>query len=222
MSQQASVYAGQVTKTVRLKYLLYLPKGYGKSKRGKWPLIMFLHGMGERGEDLDLIKKHGLPKILEQTEDFEFIVVSPQCPSDTTWATETAALDALLSDVIATRAVDTRRVYLTGLSMGGYGTWHLALAYPERFAAIAPICGGAMPYVGVTDRIAALKHVPVWAFHGAKDQVVPLAESAVLVSALKKCGGDVRFTIYPEAEHDSWTETYDNPELYEWFLSHKK
>ncbi len=222
MGQKACVFEGQISRTVRLKYLLFLPKGYAKSRHKKWPLIMFLHGMGERGDDLELIKKHGLPKILEGKEDFQFIVVSPQCPLDTTWPTETAALDALLDDIIATHAVDTSRVYLTGLSMGGYGTWHLAIAHPDRFAAIAPICGGVQSHVGLVERIAVLSSVPVWAFHGAKDQVVPLAESAVLVSALRKCGGDARFTIYPDAEHDSWTETYNNPELYEWFLSHSK
>ena len=222
MGQKACTFRGEVTRAVRLPYLLFLPKGYAKSRRRKWPLIMFLHGMGERGDDLNLIKKHGLPKILEEKEDFEFIVVSPQCPLDSVWDLEAAALNALLDDIAAGYAIDASRIYLTGLSMGGFGTWRLAIAHPERFAAIAPICGGLQSHVGLEDKIAVLKGVPVWAFHGAMDRVVPLAESAVLVHALKSFGGDVRFTIYPDAEHDSWTETYNNPELYAWFLSHKR
>jgi predicted peptidase len=222
MSQNAQTFRAEICRTVRLDYLLFLPRGYGEDPEKRWPLVLYLHGMGERGDDLELIKKHGPPKILDQRDDFDFVVVSPQCPADTTWAAEVDALDALLDQVIETYAIDTARVYLTGLSMGGYGTWHLATAHPERFAAIAPICGGAMPFMGFPDKVCALKDVPVWAFHGARDEVVPLAESAKLVSVLKKCGGNVRFTIYPDAEHDSWTETYDNPELYAWFLSHTK
>jgi len=113
-------------------------------------------------------------------------------------------------------------IYFTGLSMGGYGTWHLAAEYPERFAATAPICGGAVHFAGFPEKVRALKDVPVWTFHGARDRVVPLAESADPVSTLKACGASCKFTIYPDAEHDSWTETYDNPELYEWFLKHDK
>jgi predicted peptidase len=101
--------------------------------------------------------------------------------------------------------------------MGGYGTWHLAAAQPQRFAAIAPICGGGNP-----TQAPKLKNLPVWAFHGAKDDVVPLSESEIMVSALQGCGGNVKFTVYPEAKHDSWTQTYNNPELYQWFLQHRR
>jgi predicted peptidase len=220
--QKGCAFEGQVSEAVRLPYLLFLPKEYGADTDKTWPLILFLHGMGERGDDLELIKKHGLPKILDEVDDFEFIVVSPQCPDDSFWPAETGALNALLDEVVATYAVDVSRVYLTGLSMGGYGTWRLAVEFPERFAAIAPICGGAIFYSGLAERIEVLRDVPVWAFHGARDRTVPLAESADLVYALKKCGGTVKFTIYPDAEHDSWTETYANPELYEWFLQHSR
>jgi predicted peptidase len=108
-------------------------------------------------------------------------------------------------------------VYLTGLSMGGFGSWALACRYPERFAAVAPICGGGDRY-----RVSRLKDVPVWVFHGAKDPVVPVQASVDMVEALKKAGGNVQLTVYPEAQHDSWTETYNNSKLYEWFLSHKR
>ena len=218
MSQQMRTFTDTVAQSVHLDYLLYLPKAYDGAT--KWPLILFLHGMGERGDDLELVKKHGLPKMLDDREDFGFIVVSPQCPADTIWSAETAALNALLDEISAAYAVDESRIYLTGLSMGGYGTWHLAVEYPERFAAIAPICGGAMFFAGMPAKIEAIKKVPVWAFHGARDRVVNVAESADLVYALQQCGGDVRLTIYPDAQHDSWTRTYENAELYQWFLSY--
>lgn len=174
--------------------------------------------MGERGDgNLELIKVHGIPKIVDQRPDFPFVAVSPQCPRDSWWSSEIESLNALLDEIVATHAVDPRRIYLTGLSMGGFGAWALGMAYPRRFAAIAPICGGGSPHL-----VSALKDVPVWAFHGAKDTVVPPEESQQMVDALKACGGDVRFTLYPDADHDSWTETYENPALYEWFLSHAR
>lgn len=126
-------------------------------------------------------------------------------------------LIALLDDVSAAHAVDPDRVYLTGLSMGGYGTWETAIRNPDRFAAIAPICGG-----GSRHQARRLKDVPTWVFHGDKDEAVPVGASIEMVDALKAAGGDVQFTRYPEAEHDSWTETYNNPKLYEWFLSHTR
>jgi predicted peptidase len=122
--------------------------------------------------------------------------------------------------------VDTRRIYLTGLSMGGYGTWDLGLSHPERFAAIMPICGGGellKILLAEGERKQALKTLGVWAFHGGKDPIVPLDESQRMVALLKKVGvQDVKLTVYPEAGHDSWTETYNNPEVYEWLLQHQR
>jgi len=203
----------KITKTVTCKYLLFLPADYYKSKK-RWPLILFLHGAGERGDNLELVKKHGPPKIVEHKPDFPFIVLSPQCPAGQWWSPET--LLPLLDDVIAHYRVDTDRIYLTGLSMGGFGTWDLAVAAPDRFAAIAPICGRGNPFLA-----PRIKDIPVWVFHGAKDQVVPIKESEDMINALKKLGADVKFTVYPNANHDAWTETYNNPKLYEWFLQHK-
>lgn len=205
-----------VTKTVAIKYLLFLPQDYGK-KDQQWPLILFLHGAGERGDNLDLVKKHGPPKIVDQKPDFPFVVISPQCPADSWWTEEGDALIALLDDILAHYRVDPDRVYLTGLSMGGFGTWDLAIAYPKRFAAIAPICGRGKPYM-----VKRIKDVPAWVFHGGKDPVVPIKDSEDMVNALKKVGAEVKFTVYPEAGHDSWTETYNNPALYDWFLAHRR
>ena len=214
--QSAQTFSKKITKTVDCNYLLYLPADYGKDAKKKWPIIMFLHGAGERGSKIEVLKKLGLPKMIAQGKNFDFIIVSPQCPNDIWWPEQTDVLINLLDEVEAKYRVDTDRVYLTGLSMGGFGTWTLAERYPKRFAAIAPICGGGEKYAGYR-----LKKVPVWAFHGAKDKTVPVERSQEMVDAVKKAGGDAKITIYPEAEHDSWTQTYENPELYEWFLSHR-
>jgi predicted peptidase len=141
--------------------------------------------------------------------------LSPQCPEDQWWAVPD--LDILLNDISENYNVDTNRIYVTGLSMGGFGTWNLAIKYPDRFAAIAPVCGGSNPFLAKN-----LKDTPAWVFHGAKDKVVPLHRSQEMVDALEKAGGNVKFTVYPDATHDSWTETYNNPELYEWFLKQKR
>jgi predicted peptidase len=214
--QEAQSLNKQVTRTASAGYLLYLPKDYGKDPNKRWPLMMFLHGAGESGSDLEKVKVHGPPKLIAQGKEFPFIVISPQCPSVKEWW-DRSTLNALLDEVIAKYRVDEERLYLTGLSMGGYGTWELSTRFPERFAAIAPICGGGLP------RFAPrLKGMGVWVFHGAKDSVVKLDESVEMVEAMKAAGVDVKFTVYPEAQHDSWTETYNNPELYEWFLQHKR
>ena len=198
---------------VQLGYLLYLPRDYDKEK--SWPLMLFLHGAGERGDDLELVKKHGPPKLIAAGKDFPFIVVSPQCPKGRWW--EPMELVALLDEISGKYKVDPDRIYVTGLSMGGFGSWRLAAYAPERLAAIAPICGG-----GETYWTKEFAHLPVWAFHGAKDTGVPLERSQAMVDALKKSGGDPKFTIYPDAGHDSWTAAYDDPELYKWLLAQNR
>lgn len=180
-------------------------------------MILFLHGIGQRGDDLDLVKTHGIAKIVEGQPDFPFITISPQCPDDTMWWDHPQTLKAIVDQVRAEYAVDEQRIYLTGLSMGGFGTWGLAMAYPDLFAAIAPICGG-----GISEFVGLIRDVPVWAFHGAEDPAIPLQASQRMVDTLRAVGGNVRFTVYPGVGHDSWTQTYENPELYEWFLQHSR
>ncbi|AFZ24481.1 putative peptidase [Cylindrospermum stagnale PCC 7417] len=204
----------QVTSTNSYHYLLFLPN-QDTAKEQLLPTILFLHGAGERGSNLEDVKRHGVAKIVEEQPNFPFIVISPQCPPGQNWSVE--LLSNLLDEAISAYPIDPHRVYLTGLSMGGYGTWHWAAAEPHRFAAIAPVCGGGNPI-----RARKLKNLPVWVFHGARDNVVPLRESELMVSALKTYGGNVKLTVYPEAEHDSWTQTYNNPQLYEWFLQHRR
>jgi predicted peptidase len=204
---------------VKINYLLFLPAEYGKEQDTKWPIILFLHGAGERGDDVNLVKKHGPPKLVEGSGNDsparKFIVVSPQCPPNKWW--EPREVITLLDEVSQKYSVDPDRVYLTGLSMGGFGTWETSARYPERFAAIAPICGGGDPR-----RVRSLKDMPVWVFHGDKDPTVPVQRSIEMVDALKQAGNDAKFTRYPNAGHDSWTETYNNAELYAWFLQHKR
>lgn len=181
--------------------------------------MLFLHGAGERGNNIELVKKHGPPKIVETKTDFPFILISPQCPKGQWWSDETQLefLSQLLDFLLPKLRVDRNRIYLTGLSMGGYGTWALAIKRPYTFAAIAPICGGGDPV-----QVCKIKQVPVWVFHGGKDKTVPIKNSREMVDALRACGGNVKFTIYPQAYHNSWTETYNNPDLYGWFLSHRR
>ncbi len=212
-SQQAKHFESKITVKAKLDYWLALPAGYENSKE-KWPLVLFLHGAGESGTDLAKVKVHGPPKLVEAGREFPFILISPQSPGRG-WNPDT--LNALLDDVISKYRVDKDRVYLTGLSMGGYGTWALAAAHPEKFAAIAPICGGGNP-----SDAKKLARLPVWVFHGAKDPTVPLKRSEEMVQAVKAAGGNVKFTVYPEAGHDSWTETYNNPEFYTWLLAQKR
>jgi len=222
--QKALSFEKTLTRKVSLDYLLFLPKTHDAKSPKRWPTILFLHGAGERGTNIWKVAVHGPPKLVRTRADFEFIVISPQCPSGRTWENE--SLLALLDEVTAKHNVDTNRVYLTGLSMGGYGTWNLGLTHSERFAALAPICGGGdrigMLLASPARRSAVLK-TPVWAFHGAKDSVVLLEESEKMVAALKRAGHkNVELTVYPEAQHDSWTESYNNPKLYEWFLSNER
>jgi len=199
--------------TVKLNYLLYLPKDY-EQKPG-WPVLLYLHGAGERGDDLEKVKKHGPPKLIAAGKEFPFIVVSPQCPTGRWW--EPLELAALLDEIGERYKIDQDRIWVSGLSMGGFGTWALAAYQPNRFAAIVPICGG-----GEAFKTRMLAHLPVWVFHGAKDSTVPVERSQQMVDALKKLGSNVKFTIYPDAAHDSWTATYDNPELYEWLLQQRR
>ncbi len=202
-------------KELAFRYLAYLPDGYEAEAERRWPLVLFLHGAGERGDDLNKVALHGPPRRIQEGERFPFILVAPQCPADAWWEPET--LIPFVDYVESAYRVDRDRIYVTGLSMGGFGTWGLALAQPERFAAIAPVCGGGLAFY--TRRIP---HLPVWVFHGARDSVVPLSESERMVEALRRYGGNVKFTVYPDADHDSWTETYANPELYAWLLAQRR
>jgi predicted peptidase len=213
MQEQRERLIRQVTRVVEIDYWLYLPREYARDER-RWPLVLFLHGAGERG-DMDKARRHGPAKLIAAGEELPFILVVPSCPADRWWDPD--QIEVLLQEICATHRVDEDRVYGTGLSMGGFGTWATAITYPNRFAAIAPICGGGSPYLA-----SRIKHLPVWTFHGAKDMVVPLHESQRMIDALQALGGDARITIYPQAEHDTWTAAYDDPELWKWMLGKRR
>jgi predicted peptidase len=213
----------RIVRQVAVNYLVFAPPRCRAQGRERWPLLLFLHGSGERGRRLSLVAKHGPPKIVRERREFPFLMVAPQCPAGQVWSNDVVM--ALLDEVLARYRIDPRRVYLTGLSLGGYGTWSLASAHPERWAAVAPICGGGDPtavLLAEGARLRALRKLPIWAFHGGRDDVVKLEESQRMVSAFQAVGGTPRLTIYPEAGHDSWTAAYNDPALYAWLLEQKR
>lgn len=220
MPQTQQSFKANIIKSAGLNYLLHLPKGYKKTG-DPHPVILFLHGAGERGNNFQLLQKHGIPKVAPKRKDFPFITISPQCPQHSWWLFHFDDLITLLDEVLARYNADPSRVYLTGMSMGGNGTWGLAVRNPNRFAAIAPICGHHLFITGVMENPKPLKNMPIWAFHGGRDFIVPIMESAELINSLRKMGNEAKFTVYPMADHDSWTETYNNQELYDWFLQHQ-
>jgi predicted peptidase len=212
-----------ITQAVELDYLLYLPKGYGRDAQQKWPLILFLHGQLEWGDDPTILTRQGVPKLLDEGAEMPAVVVSPQTPQGKRWWPRTGILGAFLDRIEATYAVDLQRVYLTGISMGGYGAWALAMRYPQRFAALVPIAGGADYNTdGIPKEICGLKDVPTWAFHGEMDLNVPYTESVNAVEALRACGGNVRLTLYPNVAHvEAWERAYADDELWAWLFEQK-
>lgn len=201
-----------------LPYLLFIPKGYNESGSERWPLIIFLHGSGERGTDINIVKKNGPPGFVESQPAFPFIVISPQLPPgkpDDPWAIP--PLDALLDHALKTLRVDPNRVYLTGLSLGGMATWAWAAAEPQRFAAIAPVSAMADP-----NTACALKSVPIWDFHGDRDDVLDPKSDFTMVEAVRACGGHPRMTLYPDTGHSAWEGAYSDPALWLWFLQQRR
>ena len=209
-----------VSHSYALDYLLYLPEEYGRPPGVRYPLVLFLHGKGQRGSNVDEVKAHAVESLNHFQERYDYVLLAPQCPMDTWWVEQLDALDALLDDICGSYRVDLSRIYLTGLSMGGFGSWHYAVRHPDRFAAVVPICGGGSHWHGFPEKVAAIKDVPVWTFHGADDPVVPVESTQQMVDALEAAGGNVRFTIYPGVQHDSWTRTYADPDLYLWMFRH--
>ena len=239
MSVEAEESRGVMRQSVaghRLNYLLHTPMG-DKPQAG-WPLMLFLHGYGECGSNLEKVKKHGPPKLVGTTDALQgCVLVSPQCPRDSWWRVE--ALYALMEEVIESRGdIDRRRLYVTGLSMGGYGIWSFISRHPSYLAAVIPICGGGDPLrlpanrppvkMGIKNEFdpAGLKrarNLPVWTFHGSKDRSVPIGETEMLVRSLRAAGArQVRFTVYPQAGHvAAWQRAYRNPAVWEWLFAQR-
>ena len=193
-----------------LPHLLYNPDAIENV-----PLVLFLHGSGERGNDLERVATVGLPHLLANLPPA--FVAAPQCPESARWTDHLEGLEALLDDLLARYPVDPKRAYLTGLSLGGEGAWFWAARNPERFAGVVPICGRTDP-----EHAERLKSVPIWAFHGAEDGVVPPGESEKMVEALRAAGGHVKLTVLGGVGHDSWTPAYRDPELYRWLFAQRR
>lgn len=201
-----------------MPYAVWLPPDYSLEKA--WPVLLFLHGAGERGTDGLLQTTVGIgPALKNAPEKFPFLVILPQCPRGLYWdVLEEHLLEALK---FASRKFvgDSARTYLTGVSMGGYGTWGLGSLHPDLFSALIPVCGGGEPEV----MAQPLSNMPIWAFHGAKDDIVPVEESRFMVEAVEKAGNPrIRYTEYPKGTHNVWDATYQEPELVPWLLSQTK
>lgn len=211
-------FESQITLKLGYKYFLTEPEGYAADEAKKWPLLVFLHGAGERGDDLELLKKHGPPKQIAAGKKFEAIVVCPQVPTGEFWNPH--GVMALVKEVKESHRVDDARVYITGISMGGFGTFDTIAAYPGVFAAAVPICGGAG--INVV-KFAPIKDMPIWMFHGDKDTAVPVEFSQMAMRWFERNKApNVKLTIYPGVPHDSWTQTYDNPEVWKWLFEQKR
>ena len=200
---------------VTLRYWLYLPEDYDAKPGEKWPLVLFLHGAGERGDDLEKVKIHGPPKLVAKGKQFPFVLVSPQVPTGDRWHADELA--KLLDSLANTLRIDTQRMYVTGLSMGGSGRWSLVSAYPDKFAAAMPLCGR-----GDLEAVPKLAGTPIWVLVGGKDREQTVQNCEDMANALAKAGCKGRFTLYFELPHDCWTVTYDNPAVYTWLLSHQR
>lgn len=194
-------------------YALHIPK----NSKEKKPLIVFLHGSGERGSDVELVKVHGPFKYLK-THQLDAYVLAPQCPENQLWDAE--VLYKLIQKIQKENNIDPSRIYLTGLSLGGWGTWKLAFTHPEMFAAVVPICG----FVDLmdTDKICTIGTIPTHIFHGLLDDVVKPDYAIDAYKRLKACNGNVELTIFDDSNHDSWSRVYDNPEIYDWMLKQIK
>ncbi|MEE1026132.1 MAG: prolyl oligopeptidase family serine peptidase [Acutalibacteraceae bacterium] len=201
-----------VTKNTKFDYLLYTPENWDKSK--KFPLLVFLHGAGERGDDIAFAGRYGPFKYAAEGKNYPFVMVAPQCKSNKYWGNYLESLDLFLDDIIEKYNIDEKRIYLTGLSMGGTGTWHWLMASPERFAAAAPVCG-----TGICWYACRIAHKPIWVTHGTADTVVPYDESLRMVEFLKKYGGEPILTTLEGVGHNAWDYAYTD-ELTDWFLKH--
>ena len=198
-----------------IPYLLYWPEKFDKDPSQKWPVILFLHGRGESRGPLSIVAKWGPPRMAARGDSLPYIIISPQCPADQRWTSpgQVQAVLDLLAHINKNFPVDARRIYLTGLSMGGYGSWKLAAEHGKLFAAVAPVCGAGNP--GDAEK---LKDIPVWVFHGTEDRAVPYQRSLEMVEAIQKAGGKkVRFTTLKHIGHNSWSAAYATPELFTWF-----
>ena len=218
-NKKRGVYEAVVNIPIKLNYTLYVPDDYQETD-SELPLVLYLHGVGERGTDLKKLELNGIPELISRGRQFPFITLAPQCPSFGWWSRSeyVEALASLTKEIIRSNRIDKNRIYVTGLSMGGYGTLALAKKHPELFSAIVPICGGMDDHKD----IKRLENMPIWLFHGDKDNTHPVEHSIAIYDLLKSNNKKIKLTIYEGVGHNSWDETYANDKVYEWLLNHKK
>jgi len=199
------------------QYLVFTPQGYDPKSAREWPLVFFLHGAGEKGNDITKVKRSAFPQLaISDGTDFPFIMISPQLAMEAGyWSPD--ELDVLFSEIVDTYKVDRSRVIVTGMSLGGNGTWDWAAHSPQYFAAALPICGWGNP-----SNACRMKGTEIWAFHGDSDLIVNITGTKNMISALRSCGLNPAFTIYPGVGHDSWTRTYNNPDVIKWMMAQRK
>ena len=210
-----SMVSGQNRKTLKspklYPYQVYLPQGYQTHPDSLYPVLIYLHGGSHRGNNPELLKEWGPPMRVARGEQFPFIMVFPQCPANKLWITENW-FEPLMADLKAKYRIDTKAVYVTGISMGGFGTWQVAMDFPDRIAGIAPLCGSTRDSL----EICRIRQVPIWAFHGVNDGLVRVINTDRLVKRLKACNGNIRYSRLENRHHGIWN-LYDNNEIFDWF-----
>jgi predicted peptidase len=222
ITQEARTFSGKLAngRAAQLNYLLHVPASYGAEPDKQWPLLVFLHGSREVGRDINRVRRAILPQMMEENPDFPFIVMSPQAASQQYgWYPSLQPIEAAIDELMQEYNIDPERVYITGLSMGGYGAWALMMDAPDRFAAVAPVVGG---YFFNPSQLCAIKDKPIWIFGAKRDRNVPLKESERIVKALNACGAQPKFTVFENADHDQgWELAYTTTELFQWLLAQR-
>lgn len=206
-----------INKRIELKTIVNLPKGYESNEEKKYPLILFLHGSGERGDKIESVKRYGIHRYIDE-RDIPAIIVSPQCAENSFWDKYIDDLESLIIEMSKEYRIDDNKIYLIGISLGAFAAWNFGMQKPNLFTAIIPIAGGAM----LPKFAYRMKDTPVWAFHGAKDKEVLAEESIKAVKALEEAGGNVRLTIVEDAGHELCTTVFERDELYEWLFEQSK
>ena len=197
-----------------LKYRISFPKNFDKKKNQLWPIIIYLHGAGERGSNLGKLDNYGLFPYIKSVENFPFVVFAPLCPENEVWDFQYKNIMSCLDHISDDYKIDSKKVYLTGMSMGGQATWNFAIYEPTKYAAIAPVCG----CIASPNTCLKLNKTPIWTFHGKKDESIPFSESERLVNILKPINKELNFTIYENNGHEVCSLAYENTELYKWLL----
>ena len=210
---QNKVYNFKDKRIEKFNYKIHIPENF----KSGMPLLVALHGAGERGDDHSRVVIHGAAKYIEAGRRIDAVVLAPQCPADFTWNMLTVELKELIDYVAEEYEVDPDRISLTGLSMGGFGTWEMGINYPGFFSALAPVCGGGMSW-----RVRLIGKTPVWTFHGDKDDVVPPEGTYDMVRKLRAAGGNVKFTVFEGVKHNSWEPAYEDTCVLDWLISQNR